>query len=190
MMPQTLSDPYIIQQASCRASYLVASAGVSRDDWEDLRQEMLLDCLQRTPNFDPSRGDWRGFVRGVIRNRSSVLAHRESRRIRFESLAEAFGENGAGQDIEQEVRDQASEPVSANPSAALALSADVQRVLAGLPADLRTLAWQLTETSVAEIAARRGRSHQWIYHLIGKVRKAFLQAGVIPAGLRTNGGAQ
>ena len=190
MMPQTFSDPYIIQQASCRASHLVANAVLSRDDWEDLRQEMLLDCLQRTANFDPARGDWRGFVRGVIRNRSCVLARRASRRIRFESLADGYGGNDAGQDLEQGIRDQASEPVSANPSAALALSADVQRVLAGLPEDLRTLAWQLTEMSVAQIAARRGRSHQWIYHLIGKLRRAFSHAGVTPAGFRGNGGAR
>ena len=189
MMPQTFSAPYIIQQASCRASHLVANAGLSRDDWEDLRQEMLLDCLQRIPNFDPARGDWRGFVRGVIRNQSCVLARRESRRMRFESLAEAYVENDAGQDYEQEICDQASEPGSANPSAALALSADVQRVLASLPEDLRTLAWQLTEMSVGEIAARRGRSHQWIYHLIGKLRRAFSLAGVTPAGVRGNAGA-
>ena len=190
MMPQTFSEPYVIQQASCRASHLVANAGLSRDDWEDLRQEMLLDFLQRTPNFNPARGDWRGFVRGVIRNRSCVLAHRESRRIRFEPLAEAYGETDAAQDLDREICNQASEPGSANPSAALALSADVQRVLAGLPEDLRKLAWQLTEMSVAEIAARRGRSHQWIYHLIGKLRTAFSHAGVTPAGFRGNGGAQ
>ena len=190
MMPQTFSDPYIIQQASCRASHLVANTRLSRDDWEDLRQEMLLDCLQRTPNFNPARGNWRGFVRGVIRNRSCVLARQESRRMRFESLAEAYGETGAGQDLERETCAQAWEPVSANPSAALALSADVQRVLAGLPENLRTLAWQLTEMSVAEIAARRGRSQQWIYHLIGKLRKAFSLAGVTPAGLRGNGSAR
>ena len=190
MTPQTFFDPYLIQQASCRASHLVANSGLSRDDWEDLRQEMLLDCLQRTPNFDPARGDWRGFVRGVIRNRCCVLARRESRRLRFESLAEDCGENDAGQDLEREFRDQAWEPVTANPGAALALSADVQRVLAGLPENLRTLAWQLTEMSVAEIAARRGRSHQWIYHLIGKLRTAFSLAGVTPAGSPGSGGAR
>ena len=110
--------------------------------------------------------------------------------MRFESLAEAYGETDAGQDFERELRDQAWEPVSANPSAALALSADVQRVLAGLPEDMRTLAWQLTEMSVAEIAARRGRSHQWIYYLIGKLRRAFSHAGVTPAGSRGNGGVR
>lgn len=188
MTPQTVFDPYLIQQASCRASHLVSSSSLSRDDWEDLRQEMLLDCLQRTPNFNPARGDWRGFVRGVIRNRSCVLARRESRRLQFETLADGFGENDGG--CEFEISDQSSEPVSANPGAALALSADVQRVLATLPENLQTLAWQLTEMSVAEIAARRGRSHQWIYHLIGKLRRAFLQAGVIPAGFSENRGGR
>lgn len=47
MIAQATFDPYILRQASCRASLLVASAGFSRDDWEDLRQEMVLDCLER-----------------------------------------------------------------------------------------------------------------------------------------------
>src|SRR3954447_2660391 len=73
-------DPYILQQASRRASLLVATAGFRSDDWEDLRQEMVLDCLRRSPKFDPSRGDWPGFVRGVMRNRAAVLVMRERRR--------------------------------------------------------------------------------------------------------------
>ena len=68
---------------------LVSSARFSRDDWEDLRQEMALDCLERTPWFNPDRGDWRGFVRGVVRNHSAVLATREAQRIRCETLNSA-----------------------------------------------------------------------------------------------------
>ena len=69
-------DPYILQQASCRASLLVATAGFCPDDWHDLRQELVLDCLRRSRKFDPARGDWQGFVRGIVRNCSSVLVTR------------------------------------------------------------------------------------------------------------------
>src|SRR5688572_21995222 len=85
MMPV---DLYILQQASCRASLLVATAGFRSDDWEDLRQEMVLDCLRRSPKFDPSRGDWQGFVRGVVRNHAAVLVIRRHRTARREVLAD------------------------------------------------------------------------------------------------------
>ena len=51
-------DPYIFQQASCRASLLVAFAGFRPDDWEDLKQEMVLDVFRRSPKFDPARETW------------------------------------------------------------------------------------------------------------------------------------
>ena len=50
-------DPYILQQASCQASLLVSTAGFRSDYWEDLKQEMVLDLLHRSPQFDQTRGE-------------------------------------------------------------------------------------------------------------------------------------
>jgi RNA polymerase sigma-70 factor (ECF subfamily) len=183
MMPQLAFDPYILQQASCRASAMVSRAGFSRDYWEDLRQELVLDCLQRAPRFNPARGDWPAFVRGVIRNQSAALALRESRRIRCEALA--TGDEGG--DFDDEGACSAPEPASDDPSDELALSADVRRVIDSLPENLRTLARDLMGMTVAEVAAKRGTSAQWIYQLIKRLRKAFVQAGVTPDRLRDGG---
>jgi RNA polymerase sigma-70 factor (ECF subfamily) len=189
MIPQIAFDPYILHQASCRASVLVSNAGLPRDDWEDLRQELVIDCLQRTPRFNPDRGDWRAFVRGVIRNHSFVLAHQESRRMRCEALSVADEETG-DDDLEREIFQAGSEPSSDDPTAELALRADVQRVVASLPENLRMLASDLTEMTVAEIASKRGRSTQWIYQLMKRLRKAFVQAGVTPESVRRRGGVR
>ena len=167
---------------------LVSSARFSRDEWEDLRQEMALDCLERTPWFNPDRGNWRGFVRGVVRNHSATLATREAQRIRCETLSAADEETQPDTDGDREIVHAAFEPASDNPTAALVLSADVQRVVASLPENLRALASELTEMTVAEIAAKRGRSTQWIYHLMNRLRKAFVQAGVTPESARRRGG--
>lgn len=43
----TAADPFVIQQAEIRASRLIGSYGFSRDDWDDLRQDLLLDYLER-----------------------------------------------------------------------------------------------------------------------------------------------
>ena len=138
--------------------------------------------------FNPDRGDWRGFVRGVVRNHSAVLATREAQRTRCETLSAADEETDPDSDRDREIVTLAIEPASDNPTAALVLSADVQRVVGSLPDNLRALASELTEMTVAEVAAKRGRSTQWIYHLMKRLRKAFVQAGVTPESARHRGG--
>lgn len=67
-------DLFVIQQAEIRASRMVGNYGFTRDDWEDLRQELLLDYMKRRPRFNPGRGAHRGFVHGVLRNQAAKLA--------------------------------------------------------------------------------------------------------------------
>src|SRR5689334_11829415 len=73
-------DTFALRHTSYRARVLAASGGFRRDEWEDLSQEMLLDLLRRFPKFDAARGDWQGFIRGVVRNHASVLLARRRRR--------------------------------------------------------------------------------------------------------------
>src|SRR4051794_27261492 len=68
------------RRASVQASLLVRSSRFTSDDWPDLRQELVLDCFRRSRRFDPSRGEWRGFVNGVMRNQAAKLVVRERRR--------------------------------------------------------------------------------------------------------------
>jgi len=183
MTPQIAFDPYILEQASYRARLLVFRSGLQRDDWEDLRQEMVLDCLERLPRFNSRRGSFHAFVRGVIRNESAALTWRECRRAHSQVLPEMPEEHELDADGPFPV----PEPASADPSNQLALSADVQRVIATLPERLRTLALDLTEMTVPEIAAKWGTSTQWIYEKRKKLRKKFVEAGVMPESMRLGG---
>jgi len=168
-------DPYILQQASCRASLLVASAGFRSDDWDDLRQEMILDCLRRSPKYDPSRGDWQGFVRGVVRNHAAVLVTRRRRRFRREVLAEDLSpeEMKSGDDPLDFLANVAEHEFAA----ALQMSIDVERVLQVLPPHLKALALLLSELSVIEVCARTGKSRSRVYQMTRQLRDAFVQAG-------------
>ena len=174
------SAPYMLEQATCRAHFLVNRTGLPQDDWEDLRQEFVLDCLQRAPGFNPARGEWRAFVRGVIRNRSAVAAHRESKRVQCEALSPAC--DGFDPDPHERVHSARAnrEPASADPTFSLVLSADVQRVIATLPDNLRNLALDLTYLSPAEAATKSNRTRQRIHQLMGNLRTAFLRAGILP----------
>jgi RNA polymerase sigma-70 factor (ECF subfamily) len=168
-------DPYILQQASCRASLLVASAGFRSDDWDDLRQEMILDCLRRSPKYDPSRGDWQGFVRGVVRNHAAVLVTRRRRRFRREVLAEDLSpeEMKSGDDPLDFLANVAEHEFAA----ALQMSIDVERVMTGLPLQLKALALLLSKFSVIEVCAKTGKSRSRVYQMTRQLRDAFIRAG-------------
>ena len=171
-------DPYILQQASCRASLLVATAGFRSDDWEDLRQEMVLDCLRRSPKFDPSRGDWQGFVRGVVRNHATVLVTRRHRNVRREVLAEDLTHEEAGTTGDPDDPLGASHKLDIE--AGLQMSIDVQRVLNGLPPQLRNLALLLSELPMLEAGAKTGKSRSRVYQMTRQLRDAFVRAGIRP----------
>ncbi|MGC8761943.1 MAG: hypothetical protein ACP5VC_18470 [Bryobacteraceae bacterium] len=169
-------DPFVVRQAEIRASQLVACFGFTPDDWEDLRQEMLLDYVRRQSKFDPARGDQRGFVFGVLRKHAAKLA-KAGNRARAAS----------------ELTDDATDPsifATTRLETELHLRIDVQTVLARLPEHLRILAVQLTEMSPGEVCRESGRSRSCIYRWIAELRRAFMAAGLTPAVLVGRGGVR
>jgi DNA-directed RNA polymerase specialized sigma24 family protein len=163
-------DPYVLQQASCRASLLVATAGFTRDDWEDVRQEMVFDCLRRARKFDSSRGEWGGFVRGVMRNQAVALVSRRCRRTRHEVLAADLARPDGDAELVEAFWRQ-------DPRNDFDVSIDVRRVLQELPIHLQHLAHLLTELSVQEAGLAIGKSRSRVYQMTRQLRDAFVQAG-------------
>ena len=168
-------DPYVVQQASYRASFLVATSGFRSHDWEDLRQDMVFDLLRRISKFDPARGDWRGFVRGVVRNHASVLFVRHRLHSQREVLAGDI-ENAVDDNNDGEVFDQFAQAGHTR----LDLQIDVQRILLGLPPPLRTVASMIGETPVIDICLRMRRSRSWVHQTKRQIREAFERAGFVP----------
>lgn len=170
MSATTAIDPFVIQQAEIRASRMVGNYGFTRDDWEDLRQELLLDYVKRLPRFSPDRGDHRGFVLGVLQNRAAKLAARQCRtRSSLQPGPDA---------------DWTSLPFS---DGGLDLRLDIQAVISGLPVHLRILARQLTEMDPADVRRQAGKSRSRLYQWIREIRAAFVEAGLVPAN---QGGAR
>jgi RNA polymerase sigma-70 factor, ECF subfamily len=170
------ADPYIFQQASCRASLLVAS-GSRSDDWEDLKQEMILDVLRRFPKFNPARGDWRGFVRGVVRNHGTVLVMRERRRAPEILSADLINREAASAAESLDILDMRPRVDVVD---ALHLSLDVRRVVESLPTQLQALAVLLGQMPVKDVCRHIGKSRSGVYQMIGKIRAAFIEAGLGP----------
>jgi RNA polymerase sigma-70 factor (ECF subfamily) len=177
-------DPYVSRQASLCASHLVRRGRFTVDDWDDLRQEMFLDLLQRLPRFQPERGDWPGFVRGVMRNRSAALAtEQEKYSVRFGGEDGGCAPNGD---------ENALEPLTDLPGedsrTEMQLRLDVERVLRRLPEHLRAVALLLRDMSVSEICQHTGKSRSGINHFIRQIRAAFEEAGLTPERLAKRGG--
>jgi len=166
----TAVDPFVIQQAEIRASRLVARSGFTRDDWEDLRQDLLLDYLERVPLFDSRRGEPRGFMFGVVRHRAAQLAAEQRRRV------QALADNGGAARLRVAVNHD--------------LRLDVAAVVARLPEHLRMIAEMLSERTPREVANLTGKSRSRVYQMIAEIREAFKEAGVSPGVLRKCGGAR
>jgi RNA polymerase sigma-70 factor (ECF subfamily) len=175
-VPVTEFTPYLLQQAGLRASLLLTSFGFASDDWDDLRQNLALDCLRRLPKFDASRGDWKGFVRGVVRNHACVLASRQIRHREFQPLEI---------DADDEACDDTQGGPIDDPRPALDLSLDTQRVLAGLPEEVQSTAHYLAEMPISAVCRRTGLSRNKVNAQIGKIRAAFEAAG-ITSGIPTH----
>jgi RNA polymerase sigma-70 factor (ECF subfamily) len=175
-MSAAAMDPFVLRQAEIRASRIVGATGYTPDDWEDLRQELLLDYVRRQPRFDPARGDQRGFVFGVLRNHAA-------------KLATAGNRARAASELPDDPPD-LSICATTRLEAELHLRIDVQTVLSRLPEHLRILAVQLTEMSPGEVCRESGRSRSCIYRWIAELRRAFMAAGLTPAVLADLGGGR
>ena len=169
----TAVDPFVIQQAEIRASRLIGSHGFSRDDWDDLRQDLLLDYLERLPQFDGSRGDLRGFMFGVVRHRAAQLVAQHRRRVQFapDGCADSGGSRHCHAAVNYDLR------------------LVVEQAMSRLPEHLRALAQMLSERTPREVSRATGKSRSRVYQMIGEIRAAFIDAGVTPDVLRNSGGA-
>ena len=174
------ADPYVFQQASCRASLLVAS-GFRSDDWEDLKQEMILDVLRRVPKFNPARGDWQGFVRGVVRNHGAVLVMRERRRAPEVLSEDLMNREDASAVDALDILDKRSREHVVD---ALHLSLDVRRVAESLPTQLQALAVLLGQMPVQDVCRHTGKSRSRVYQMTRQIREAFLKAGFLPSSAK------
>jgi RNA polymerase sigma-70 factor (ECF subfamily) len=174
----TRIDCYIVQQASRQAGSLVRTASFPVHDFDDLRQDLLLDLVRRLSKFDPNRGDWQGFVGGVVRNHATVLATRRYRRAQQEVLADDWFNDDRGS-LEY-LR-------SYDPVDQLHLRLDVARVVSQLAPPLQALTLLLAVIPVGEIPSAIGKSRSRVYQMIRQIRLAFIGADLGPTSSRSVG---
>lgn len=168
----TAAEAVLLRQAGWQASALVAAGVFQPQDWEDLRQELVLDCLRRAPRFDPRRGEWSGFCRGVMRHQASVLVQRQRLLQQREVLIDDQPQTDGGDDPESRY--------NGSNHVALDTAIAVRTVLARLPNHLRQVALLLAEMPVMAVCAHLGRSRSRVHQLTVQLRIVFIDAGAAP----------
>jgi DNA-directed RNA polymerase specialized sigma24 family protein len=118
-----------IGAAQIRSRRLQRRLGAGWADAEDFQQDLLLDLIGRSDDFDPSRGSWPAFICVVTRNAAVKIAQRH---IRLASSTVPLGP-------EHDLADDRSLVGSED------FVIDVQRALRRLPPDLQDLVSRIAD---------------------------------------------
>jgi RNA polymerase sigma-70 factor (ECF subfamily) len=172
-----------------KARQLIGKYGFTRDDYDDLQQEMMLDLLRRLGKYDPSKAGLSTFVARIVdRKVSTLIRHqrqekRDYRRPVCSLDAQVEDQDGQARGLDEVLSQDAFDDEVARhdrPSAErLDLRLDLSLVLDELPDDLRQLALRLQTRTVAEIARELGVPRSTLYEKgIARLRKIFEDKGL------------
>jgi RNA polymerase sigma-70 factor (ECF subfamily) len=182
-----LSD-YAIRHIRHRARQLARTEGIAAQDIEDIRQDLIVDLLERLPKFDPAKATCNTFVARIIDRKVAKLIRdrncekRDPRREEC-SLNECIddGEGGSVERVQTIADDEADRRLgrqarSDQETAELAL--DVEAVLKRLPDNLRRLCELLKTGSIADAARAMGVPRTTLHDHVKKLREVFEAAGM------------
>jgi len=167
----------------CRARQLVGKAGFTASDVEDIEQDMRVDVLQRLTRFDPARSNRHTFVAMLVRRcAASILecqrAEKRNRGQRPQSL-NARVRDGEGCEVElHQTIDTHTGRSGSSDEQHRDLIADVRRVVASLPNDLRPWCEVLGEAGIREAARALRVPRSRLQRIKSELRAAFEAAGL------------
>lgn len=182
-----VTDAFTTNLIRKTAQALVDEGTFPQSDQEDVIQDLTLALLEQTPNFNPERAKWSTWVKNVVRLIAISIRRRqdaECRRGQREvgSLNVLINdEDGQLVELGATVSEQEHRSglgvghVSHTDQNDTAL--DVQKILDGLPENLRDLAVRLKTQSLAEISRELNVPRTTLAHRVGKIREAFAAAG-------------
>jgi RNA polymerase sigma-70 factor (ECF subfamily) len=179
---------YTIRRIRFKASRMVGKYGFTEDDFDDLRQELMQDVLERLPKFDSDRANIKIFISAVIDNRLASLIKSEGAQCRdYHCVERSLDEPAPGEDAEwttfgesiseEEARSHLGR-AGRNDHERADLAIDVTMVLSQLDEADRQLCIELQVKSPLDISREKGVRRSGIYERIAEIRKKFVQAGL------------
>lgn len=185
--PNPISD-YAAETIRHKARQLAGTAGFTKDDIEDIEQDLAVDLLERLPKFNPNRAKHTTFVARLIERKIANLIRyrtqecRDYRRMECslsENLEDSEGEiTERAVTISQDAVDIRMDHRVRSREDDTWLPPDVAAVIAGLPDDLRRVAEQLMAGSFARAVKALGMPRATLYGARDRLRAIFEDAGL------------
>ena len=172
-------DSYAAFFITYKARTLTRMPIFSRDDLEDLEQDMLLYYLLSMPDFDPQKGDKRSFIKTVVNRKALMLvrdAEREKRWTGMQNFSLSFqiGDEDDGNTLADMITGESSiwgDVFFAQSQLAAEQNIDIAKILSDMPEDLKQAYDLLTEYSVTEAAELLGIPRTTMSSRLKKLKK-------------------
>lgn len=172
-------DSYAAFFITYKAKTLTCMPIFSRDDLEDLEQDMLLYYLLSMPDFDPQKGDKRSFIKTVVNRKALMLVRDAEREKRWTgaknfSLSFQIGDENDGTTLADTISSEKSiwgDVFFAQSLIAAEQNIDIAKILSDMPEDLKQTYDLLTEYSVTEAAELLGIPRTTMSSRLKKLKK-------------------
>ena len=180
---------YALELVHHKAWQLVGKAGYTQDDVDDIKQDLIVDLLERLPQFDPAKATHNTFVaRLVERKISNLLRDRQAEmRDHRREVCSLNEEIDTGEDepvqrlttISQDDQDIRTGKYARPAEERAHLQLDMDSVLDGLTPELRQVAEMLQTKSVSQVARELGIPRRTFRekHLV-QLREVFAAKGM------------
>lgn len=180
---------YALETVHHKARQLVGKAGYTQDEVDDIKQDLIVDLLERLPKFDPAKATYNTFVARVVERKiSKLLRDRQAEMRDHRREACSLNEDiDDGDDepmqrvatISQDEQDIRTGKYRRSAEEREHLRLDIETVLADLPPDLRRAAELLQTLPVAQVAREMGVPHATFYDkYLMRLRDAFAAKGM------------
>ncbi|MBN2291560.1 MAG: hypothetical protein JXM70_03985 [Pirellulales bacterium] len=176
-------DSFVSKLIREKANQLVRHPGFSKSDREDIEQELRMELIVKSVNFDPKRAHEVTFIARVIeRKAASLIRARQAEKRHFRHSGNSLNEiipdgDGESAELGQMVdtanakRHTGQAPHSDEELTCLKL--DFDNVLNSLPEDLRKLAEMLTEITRYGASRQLGVSRRQVANKVALLRERF-----------------
>lgn len=179
-------DAYAYRTIRRYAGRLIGRYGYRLQDLPDIEGDLALYLLEQLPRYDPNRGSRATFINHLIEHRISDLVSARQRACRnlgehLLSLAEAL-EDDPQATLEDIATDDAVQRQrgfrTADDISACDDRIDLERALAALSPELRSLCLALMQHSISEIARSTGIPRGTLYLRRDRIRACFQRYGI------------
>lgn len=186
MTPTDLST--LIAEADAAARRLRRKLVLPAADYDDLRQDLLVDLICRLPSFDARRGSIGAFANIVLCNQSSRIAMRHLRQRRAQGgtllsleVPLAGTREPVGDTLTEDDGLAAWRGQTCCAAAVTELHHTLQAALARLPAEDRRFCAALAHRPVTALTAEGFGSRSALYRRLAELRHVLTAHGLGPA---------